>query len=772
MLFRSPKITGTPSQLNWLRGASIVAGLELGASFSALGSAQEYSKRGDISSSIAAGIGTGIGLFGGQLSSSFTGKAVKPLTFEEKLKFSQQKLTQMEKEIGKIQQKRFELLRGETGVNKFGVPLKPSAQFDAMALTSSKKITRNEVNILYDYLDDMGLIKNMPKKTFLKDASVSVGRLRTSLPERLGTKGGSLGDLPKVLELGKFSDDLSFVGRGSVEVRELALGIQAKTGKQLKVVYQVNKYGKPIKSTIELQVVTSGKGQKYSIIEPFTKGRASKSVIKTDAGEFILYKESPIRVGEPYTAKTLKSAQAGDDALKIRTSEIEFRQVDSFKKPTSGGTPEDIFLSLQSQKTNKELAALYKKGKKIQTEYLVDVIKKGGTSREAELSLRVGDVGLSGKLNIDKIDDALMLSMLKTKGYSPLGINTKAIDKAFKTSVKPTRVVKGFTTTSDDALKLKLVTSKKDLVKITIPSKPRIITESASKITPKITSKSSKSVTDLFLLSKLPRGIGRGALFQDSLYAGTGQYELTSTTLSPKIDSISGYLISGVQEPQIGIGLSSLGMNLGLGMGSIQQQKQKQILESERKSIKEPLSISKNIQKSLLDIKSLQEIKSSQKLKTKQTSKIEQESRTTQISGTNITKRPGPKPRPPEIIPPKIKPFWFPRRKKKRRLVRRPKTKEIEFLAITKRYGKEKVIAKGKDLTKIISIGKQKVKRTLGATLKVKTIKGKQIKLTPSKIFRVSKTDPLAIVQRKTKRLASPGERREIKKTRKPFSLR
>ena len=94
------------------------------------------------------------------------------------------------------------------------------------------------------------------------------------------------------------------------------------------------------------------------------------------------------------------------------------------------------------------------------------------------------------------------------------------------------------------------------------------------------------------------------------------------------------------------------------------------------------------------------------------------------------------------------------------------------ILATTKRYGKEVIIAKGKDLGRIISIGKKRVRRTLGATLKVKTTKGKQIKLTPGKEFRKSKMDHLAIVQRKTKRLMSLGERREIKQARgKPFSL-
>ena len=306
--------------------------------------------------------------------------------------------------------------------------------------------------------------------------------------------------------------------------------------------------------------------------------------------------------------------------------------------------------------------------------------------------------------------------------------------------------------------------------KQTIPANIKIITEPASKITTKITSQASKPVTDLLLPSKLPRGFGRGALFQDSAYAGTGQYELTSETISPRVDSISSYSISGIQEPQVGVGIDSvlysgLGIGLGLGMESIQLQKQSQQLE--RKSIQEPLSISKVIQKSLLDTRIIQQLKSSQQLKTEQISKTEQVSKTTQIvKPTTITRRPRttPEPRPPKIPIP----FIFPDDpKKKRRLIKKRPTKEPEFLAITKRYGKEIVIAKGKDLTKIIAKGKKRVLGTLGATLKVKTVKGKQIKLTPDKIFRAGKTDPLAIVQKRGERLSALGERKEIKQTRK-----
>jgi len=99
------------------------------------------------------------------------------------------------------------------------------------------------------------------------------------------------------------------------------------------------------------------------------------------------------------------------------------------------------------------------------------------------------------------------------------------------------------------------------------------------------------------------------------------------------------------------------------------------------------------------------------------------------------------------------------------RIIKRKKKPE-EFFAITKRYGKEIIVGKGKDLGKVIGIGLANVKGTLGATLKVKTARGKEVALPLLKGFRKSKTDPLAIVQVKETRLGTLGEVSEIKRER------
>ena len=743
-----PKVTGTVSQLNWLKGAGVSSGITLGGSFATLAGASEYSKRGDIGSAIGAGVGTGVGLFGGQLVSSITGGVIKP-TLKEKEILVRQKLAKMEREISKFQQKRFKFLRGETGRDPFtGKQLKSTADYEGLGMTYSQKISRQEANILFDYLDDMGIAKNLPKKDFLKDASVSIGKLRTRLPEKLVIQKGSLKDIKKVVELGKFSDDLSFIGKGRAEVRELALGFQAKTGKQLKVVYQVDRLGKPIKSSIELQVVTSGKGQKFSIVEPFTKGRKSKSIIKTDAGDFIFYKESPIRVGEPSIVKVTNSKQFGERRLKIRTSEIEFRQKDPFRRLRKRGTPKDILGALESRVSKKELAKIYREGKTIQKEYLIDVIQKGSEKAKTKLSyLREGDLGI-GNVGLDKIDDSLMVSRLKVKGYSPLSHRVDKIDDIISNTknIYSKEITKPYT-----SLKLKSVFKGKPLTIITPPQKIKIIPKSKPSI------KIKTPTTSIFKregVSHLSGKSIRGPLSFERKDRGVIGYTMIEQEISPQIDSVvSPSLYSGLTQ-QIKVGLQEKGIS-------------KQNLRLTPKQIQEPLNSITQISEPLLRPKIIQGITTI--TKTTQT-KTPLTITPRIIQPTQQTQRPQ------EPRPPKKPMFWLPMDKKKKKglFVKRQKRTD-EYLAITKRYGKEVIIGRAKTIRKALAIGKKKALTTLGAKVKITTTKGKQIQLAPDKLFRRSKVDPLALVQRREKRLGSLGERREIKITRgrrkKPFKI-
>lgn len=135
------------------------------------------------------------------------------------------------------------------------------------------------------------------------------------------------------------------------------------------------------------------------------------------------------------------------------------------------------------------------------------------------------------------------------------------------------------------------------------------------------------------------------------------------------------------------------------------------------------------------------------------------------------TKIPRPKPREPKLKKTEFPFQTFERVKKKRKLDNLSPTNE-KFVAVTKRYGKEKVLGIGRTAREAEMIAKRSTLETLGATVKVRTTSGRQVQLAEDRLFRQSKTDPLAIVQRQTARLASRGERREIKLARKGgFSL-
>jgi hypothetical protein len=132
------------------------------------------------------------------------------------------------------------------------------------------------------------------------------------------------------------------------------------------------------------------------------------------------------------------------------------------------------------------------------------------------------------------------------------------------------------------------------------------------------------------------------------------------------------------------------------------------------------------------------------------------------------------------VKPPKIKepkkpkqdlPFPTFEGVKKKRTFDKINLPNQKFIAITKRYGKEKVLGIGRTVQEAAMIGKRSALDTLGATVKVKTLSGKQVQLAPDRLFRQSKTDPLAIVQRQTVRLASRGERKAIVQSRGGFRI-
>jgi hypothetical protein len=200
------------------------------------------------------------------------------------------------------------------------------------------------------------------------------------------------------------------------------------------------------------------------------------------------------------------------------------------------------------------------------------------------------------------------------------------------------------------------------------------------------------------------------------------------------------------------------GLKVGVGVLEINKEEEREI--SKMAPIFKEVTQQKEIQK----IRQIEKVRTEpiQKVFTQQAIKTRQPQ--VLVIPTPQPQKPKPS-KPPrkrtKIIPPK---FDDPLKRRKKPLPK--KKRPEEFLAITKRYGKERVIARGTDLGKIIGAGKRQVKETLGATLKVKTARGKQIQLTPTKGFRPGKRDPLSIVQVKEGRLGTLGERREIKRAR------
>lgn len=83
---------------------------------------------------------------------------------------------------------------------------------------------------------------------------------------------------------------------------------------------------------------------------------------------------------------------------------------------------------------------------------------------------------------------------------------------------------------------------------------------------------------------------------------------------------------------------------------------------------------------------------------------------------------------------------------------------KVSYVSEVRRFGKFKPVARGK-FPKVLAVGIKKVKAGLGASFRIRL--GKKIIpiAPPSRMFRLAKREPGVIVQRKTARLTSLGER-------------
>ena len=133
------------------------------------------------------------------------------------------------------------------------------------------------------------------------------------------------------------------------------------------------------------------------------------------------------------------------------------------------------------------------------------------------------------------------------------------------------------------------------------------------------------------------------------------------------------------------------------------------------------------------------------------------------LIGISLVRTPiTPRPRPPIKPISKIIPFKLSLEPKpRRRPVRKPTKSPAVFTSEVRRRGKWIVRGRFKTKKGAKAIGKRRALRTAAASFRVKK-NGKVVELKPSKLFRAAKKEPGVLVQKKTKRILSAGEKREI----------
>lgn len=118
----------------------------------------------------------------------------------------------------------------------------------------------------------------------------------------------------------------------------------------------------------------------------------------------------------------------------------------------------------------------------------------------------------------------------------------------------------------------------------------------------------------------------------------------------------------------------------------------------------------------------------------------------------------------PNIKPPAIGDVF--RTERKRKAIKKPTG---FFIPEVRRRGTFRPIATTTTAESAIAIGKAKVRQTLGASFRIRTPRGGFLPLAPSEEFRTGKT-PFALIQRRTARLSSFGEKSEFKAARRTKS--
>jgi hypothetical protein len=533
----------------------------------------------------------------------------------------------------------------------------------------------------------------------------------------------------------------------------------------------------------------------------FREGRYYEEAVgKTDTGQ-TLYKYTGLVERKPITTKitTTKLREKFPrffKPLKISGEPAKFSVLETIEPQVRGGKSFGVKETVEGRK----YATIYEVGgKSVPT----DLKQFNQLSRQEQLQWkRIAERALNRKVNKEDVPRLLNENIEKVNEliYSVKLGRVKLTDKTLEIKTPFEEGFKGFKPTVEIS---QAVSASKT---IKTPSGEFSISQTYTGFTPKKTIKTTtveklgvEDLKDLGVTEFKGGGKKSSEQFLNNLYQVQEQKVLELPKPNVKVPKYTGRVIQEQVPEQIpfmtgGKGLkiipyssemtdevtelgssrlpsvSDTSLSISTGTLEIEKQIDKTFSSGRSKSI-QLTKIDESL-KPREDTKVRELIKPREILKVSEVLKTPQSIKQLQIPLTRQVFKPRTK-----IVPKvkeRIKPFVLGKNKPEKLLKTKRKRKlgEEQFLAITKRRGKEVVVGIARTPKEAEMIAKKDVLGRLSATVKVKSTKGKQVQLTPSLLFRQSKTDPLSLVQRPTARLSSLGERQEIKESRRRrFSL-
>lgn len=659
--------------------------------------------------------------------------------YQKALRKSQEALKKEQREISSLWGERLGVTRGEVYPG-----LEPTLISEMKgAGVETRILGKKEVELIAEDLVQGGVYKS--KKSAIKavlDAQKFKQTLETQLPKQIPVSavptdfGLVYHEKPLIATLPGLKES-PWIGKVKTDIYGLSVGLKTpERTKAIQFVYQKGVRGKPISP--EMQLVEYFPKRKQAEIFVFKRGRASAKGIEAGDMFFKKYTKEPYRYTKRFLVDVgpVKQKKAGEFLLReykpIYKEEFmkpkRITPLDVFKKWK--GTPSKVFekkgktYPVEKQKI-REVFAPSEKGM-----FLVGA-KAGEYPKFAELKMA------------GKFKGFVSVSRGVSKGEMP--IKTFGFDIPKPKQIQPSPIYPA----EKQILKL-----EKEPPKLFAPTKvkfpkPRIITRK-----PKPVEKKFPTIV--------------GGLGATSLYRGKGLYERTVGGLIPK---------TSVQIEKIKPEIKFIPSEKVL------------VPVSERVSVK---LIPKQISKIKPSIKVFEGVKPREMIKVKPREAVGTIERIIPLSREKISVRPGlrttvrvqTRPKPPRVPPPTppiITPIKFPEpvtgKVKKPGKKPKLKMKPEGFEVFVKRRGKEvKVSPFGLGYGEALALGRKVAKETAAAQFFLKPTKGKIGTIGIPKISPAALTpefrppvrkgeriyDPFKFVQRRSFRIGTLGEKREI----------